>query len=113
MMTTVLCFQHAEAVAATHLVAAIDRARRVTLQRFLLALGIPMVGPATARQLGKRFHTLAAFCRAPLARLAATPGVGPAAARDITGFLRQPSNQAVINALLRHGVTIAQPRAMA
>jgi DNA ligase (NAD+) len=94
------------AVAATRLAAAIDRARRVELHRFLLALGIPAVGATTARRLATRFHTLAAIRRASIGPLAATPGIGPAAAREIATFFRRPSSQAVIDALLRHGVTV-------
>jgi DNA ligase (NAD+) len=104
---------HFGAVAATNLAAAIDRARRVELHRFLLALGVPTVGAATARHLARRFHTLAAIRRANAASLAATPGVGPAAAREITDFLRQPSTQAEIDALLRHGVVVVADRAHA
>jgi DNA ligase (NAD+) len=93
-------------VAATRLASAIDRARRIELPRFLLALGIPSVGAATARRLAERFHTLAAIRRASVAQLAATSGIGPAAAREIVNFLRRPSSLAVIEALLRHGVTV-------
>jgi DNA ligase (NAD+) len=95
------------AVAAARLAQAIDRARRVDLHRFLLALGVPTVGTATARHLAERFHTLAAVRHADAESLAATPGVGPAAARDIADFFRRPSSQAAIDAFLRHGVKVA------
>jgi DNA ligase (NAD+) len=101
------------AVAATRLAAAIDRARRVELHRFLLALGIPTVGAATARHLAERFRTLAAIRHADAESLAATPGVGPAAAREISDFFRRPSSQAVIDGLLRHGVNVAPHRVRA
>jgi DNA ligase (NAD+) len=94
------------AVAATRLAAAIEAARRVTLARFLFALGIPDVGTATAGRLAERFRTLAALRRATEAQLAATPEVGAAAARQIVEFFKRPSSQAVIQALLEHGVTI-------
>jgi DNA ligase (NAD+) len=101
------------AVAATRLAAAIEAARRVPLARFLFALGIPDVGTATARQLAERFRTLAAIRRATEAQLAGTPDVGSAAARHIVEFLKRPSSQAVMDALLRHGVTIVSQRARA
>jgi DNA ligase (NAD+) len=101
------------AVAATRLAVAIKAARRVTLTRFLFALGIPDVGTATARQLAERFRTLAAIRRANEAQLAATPEVGFAAARQTVEFFKRPTSQAVIDALLRHGVAIVAQRARA
>jgi DNA ligase (NAD+) len=94
------------AVAATRLAAAIGAARSVNLARFLFALGIPDVGTATAGRLAARFRSLAALQRATEAQLAATPEVGAAAARQIAAFFKRPSSQAVIDALVEHGVTI-------
>jgi DNA ligase (NAD+) len=101
------------AVAATRLAKAIARARRVDLARFLFALGIPDVGTATARRLAERFRTLAATRRATEAQFAAIPEVGPAAARHIVEFFKRPSSQAVVEAMVAHGVTIVPNRARA
>ena len=101
------------AVAARRLAAAINASRRVTLARFLAALGIPAVGDSTAKRLAERFRTLAAIRGASEAQLAATSGVGLAAARRIVAFLRRRSSAAVIDALLRNGVTVIQGRASA
>jgi DNA ligase (NAD+) len=101
------------AVAARRLATAIDASRRVTLARFLAALGIPAVGLSTAKRLADRFGTLAAIRRASEARLAATPRVGLAAARQIAAFLRRPSSAAVVDGLLRHGVIVTPGRARA
>jgi DNA ligase (NAD+) len=98
------------AVAAARLTAAIDRARRVDLPRFLFALGIPDVGMGTATRLAERFRTLTAIRRASERRLAATPGVGPAAARHIVEFFERPASRAVIGALMGQGVTIVPNR---
>ena len=67
----------------------------------------------TARRLAERFRTLAAIRRADASHLAATPDVGPATAREIAEFFKRSSSQAVIDALLRHGVTIVPHRAHA
>jgi DNA ligase (NAD+) len=92
--------------AATRLAAAIDASRRVTLDRFLLALGIPSVGGAAARPLADHFKTLRAVRHATPRDLETVGGVGPAAARHIARFFSQSGNQAVIDALLRHGVKV-------
>ena len=97
-------------VAATRLSGSIQKAKRVTLDRFLLSLSIPSVGAAAAAQLARRLHTLGAVRKAPAAQLGAIPGIGAAAGREIARFFRRPANQQVIDGLLRHGVTIAGSR---
>ena len=46
-------------VSARKLVAAIDERRRISLDRFINALGIPQVGQATARLLARHYRSLA------------------------------------------------------
>ena len=95
---------------AKKLVDAIGRARRVELSRFLIALGIPGVGSANARELARRFRTLGALRRVSLHRLRRTPGVGPALAAAVHGFFAEPSNQDAIDALLDAGIRVlAEP----
>jgi DNA ligase (NAD+) len=94
------------AVAANRLTAAIGAARQMALDRFLYALGIPTVGAATAAVLAEDFKTLHAVRTASAARLAAARGIGPATAHEIARFFRRPENQAVMDTLLRHGVTV-------
>jgi DNA ligase (NAD+) len=93
-------------VAASRLAASIDAARHADLDRFLFALGIPGVGPATAACLAAQFGTLTAIRRASEAALAATPGVGQAAGQEVAAFFRQKINRDVIDALVRNGVTV-------
>ena len=101
------------AAAAGRLQAAITGARRVGLARFLFALGIPTVGRATAKRLARRFHTLSAVRSASVARLAATPGVGSAAAKQIRDYFCLPRSRAVVDTLLRHGVAVTRDRTAA
>ena len=93
-------------VAANRLAAAINAARRVELDRFLYALGIPGIGAATAAVVADAFTTLHAVRTASATRLAAVPGVGPAAGRAMAAFFRRSENDAVIDAFIRHGVTV-------
>jgi DNA ligase (NAD+) len=98
------------AVSAANLAGAIDAARRVDLVRLLIGLGIPDVGTTTARRLAERFHTLDAIRTASLEQLAATPGVGRAAAQQIAAFFRTLTTRAVLDALTRHGLTVLPMR---
>ncbi|MFP4561127.1 MAG: NAD-dependent DNA ligase LigA, partial [Thiohalorhabdus sp.] len=86
---------------ATNLVNAIDASRHTTLARFIYALGILLVGEATAQSLASHFGTLDALLAADEAELQRVPDVGPAVAGSIVTFLRQPHNQEVIAGLRR------------
>jgi DNA ligase (NAD+) len=93
---------------AANLLHAIDRAKRPPLWRFLNALGIPGVGAQTARELADHFGTLDRLQSADEAALAAVPGIGPAVARSVIAFFRQPFNRRVIEACQRHGVRVGR-----
>ena len=70
-----------------NLVAAIQARREVTLDRFLVGLGVPHVGAAVARSLAHRFGELEALRAATVEGLQAVQGVGPIMAEAIRGFL--------------------------
>jgi DNA ligase (NAD+) len=94
---------------AANLVAAIETRRRIPLDRFIHALGIPQVGQATARLLARHYGSLAAWRAAMIA--AADPesaayrdldnidGVGPSVAGDVVAFFAEPHNLAVLDDL--------------
>jgi DNA ligase (NAD+) len=80
--------------------------RRVEFHRFLVALGIPGIGGATARDLARQVGGLARLREASPGRLAGVPGVGAARARAITDFFRDRRNAVAIDALLEAGVRV-------
>ncbi|MFB2762477.1 NAD-dependent DNA ligase LigA [Marinobacter shengliensis] len=90
---------------AGNLVAAIDRARKPVLWRFLYALGIREVGEATAKSLASHFGTLEAISAADDEALQAVPDVGPIVAGHIRSFFDQPHNQETLQALKDTGVS--------
>lgn len=91
---------------AANLVAAIEKARRPSLGRFLFALGIRHVGETTARDLARHFGTMQALLAASEEDLLAVPDVGPVVAASIAHFLAEPHNREVIRAMLEdHGVS--------
>ena len=93
-------------ISAANLVAAIARARRTTLWRFLNALGIPGVGAETARRLAAHFGSLRAIRGASESAIRRTPGAGPAVAAHVAAFLRQRENARVIDGCLRRGLVV-------
>lgn len=98
---------------AAKLVGAIESSKHTTLERFLLALGIPEVGEATSLALVDHFGSLEHLMAADEATLCEIPDVGPVMAEAIAGFFRQPHNRDVIAKLRQAGVSWADrpPRA--
>jgi DNA ligase (NAD+) len=98
-------------VSANKLVAAIDERRRIALDRFVNALGIPQVGQATARLLARHYRSLADWRRqmeseSATESLIDVHGIGEDMAADIIGFFAEPHNRAVLDDLVQVGVTV-------
>jgi DNA ligase (NAD+) len=89
---------------AANLVAALDKSRHSTLERFLFALGIREVGESTARTLANHFGTLEKIELASEEQLLEVEDVGPIVAHHIHTFFRQPHNREVIDKLITAGV---------
>jgi DNA ligase (NAD+) len=89
---------------AANVLAAIERARHTTLERFIYALGIRHVGEATARDLARHFGSLDALMAADAAALAQVNDVGPVVAASIARFFGEPHNREVIEELRAAGV---------
>ncbi|KGM54943.1 NAD-dependent DNA ligase LigA [Lysobacter daejeonensis GH1-9] len=96
---------------AENLIAAIDRSRDTTLERFLFALGIEHVGESTAKALAHWFGDLSLIRRLPWPLFKRVPDVGGEVARAIGHFLDQPGNQRVIDELLAGGVVLRDQHA--
>lgn len=76
---------------AAALLRAIERSRRAEPWRVIAGLGIPRVGPATAKELAKRYGSLAALLTAPAGEL--SPLVGEAAAQELAVWFAEPRNR--------------------
>ncbi len=116
-------------ISAQNLIDAIDAKRTPPLDRFLFALGIRHVGEITARDLARRYRSLARLVSvirhalhlrrittpalgeaddkhaARVGKLLAgaieTPGIGPEVALSLVDFAAEPHNRAAVRALLR------------
>jgi DNA ligase (NAD+) len=89
---------------AANVLAALERARHTTLERFIYALGIRHVGEATARDLARHFGSLDTLMAADEAALAQVNDVGPVVAASIARFFAEPHNREVIEELRAAGV---------
>ncbi|MEO8223623.1 MAG: NAD-dependent DNA ligase LigA [Gammaproteobacteria bacterium] len=89
---------------AAKLLAAIEKSKATTLERFLYALGIPEVGEATSKALARHFVRLDALMGASQDDLEQVEDVGPVMAEQISAFFREPHNRTVIQDLRDQGV---------
>jgi len=93
-------------VSAEQLVLAIERAKKIRLDRFIHALGIPGVGEATARLLAEKFKTLSALMNASKFELMRIRGIGPETADAIVKFFSDERNRNSIKKMLEYGVEV-------
>lgn len=83
---------------------ALERSKRTTLVRFLLALGLPEVGEATARALAEGLGGLEEIMAADQQRLQEINDVGPIVAARIQEFFSSAPNLELIRRLQNKGV---------
>ncbi len=93
---------------AENLIEAIVRSKQPPLRRFLYALGIRMVGEATAKAVALRFPEVRVLLDASLEDLQSVRDVGPEVAARIHRFFQSPPLRASVLALLDAGI---QPQA--
>ncbi|MSO74273.1 MAG: NAD-dependent DNA ligase LigA [Alphaproteobacteria bacterium] len=113
-------------LSVSNLFAAIRARRKISLDRFIYALGIPHVGQVTAKQIARRYESFMSWRRAMVAahepsseafqELEAISGIGPVLAQALVDFFDEPHNVEVLDALARqieieevHVVTTASP----
>lgn len=94
---------------AAKLFAAIQRAKVISLDRFIYGLGIHQVGQATARLLAKHYLSLDEWRKSmdaaqnpdseAYANLLSINGLGESMVNDILGFIAEPHNSEVLDAL--------------
>jgi DNA ligase (NAD+) len=98
-------------VSAKKLIDAIEARRKIALDRFVYALGIPQVGHTTARLLARHYKTLERWRHDMIAAkdpeseawqtLNDIHGIGEDMATDIVGFFAEPHNRKVVDDLLK------------
>jgi DNA ligase (NAD+) len=89
---------------AKKLIAALEKSKDTTYERFLHGLGIANVGEATALALAKEFGTLEELRAADEERLQHVPDIGPIVATAIHAFFNEAHNLEVIEALVDAGI---------
>lgn len=93
---------------AANILAAIEVSKIRPFDRFVFALGIPLVGERTARDLAFRFKSVESLLQAHYDQLVEIPDIGPKTASTIEEWLEDPDNQAIVEQLLANGVRPAE-----
>jgi len=91
---------------AENLISAIDRSKKIQLNRFLYSLGIRHVGENIADILAGKWESLKAVMQQTPESLAAVEGIGKTIAESLHGFFSDPGNREILDRLLENGVEI-------
>jgi len=96
---------------ATNILDALERSKNVSADRFLYALGIPLVGEHVARLLVEAFRDIDTLSRQNADEIQKIYGIGPEVAQSVAVFFREPRNENMIARLLNAGVAPVSPPA--
>lgn len=91
-----------EELKAQNLLDGINTARKVSLDRFLVGLGIPHVGGETAFILATHFPTLAMLRKASEDSLSKIEGIGPIIGRSVSEWFSDENNISLFARLEKH-----------
>lgn len=96
--------------AAENLVESIEKSKKITLARFLYALGIRQVGDETAHDLANHFVNLESIKKASAEELESVADVGPIVAKSVQTWFADKSNLGLLDKLNKNGVVIEARR---
>jgi DNA ligase (NAD+) len=103
-METLAALDRMAEKSAQNIVAALEKSKHTTLNRFLFALGIRHVGETTAKDLARHFGKLDVVMQADAEQLLAVPDVGPVVAQSLVDFFGEAHNREVVQQLRDLGV---------
>lgn len=86
---------------AANIVAAVKVKSKISLPRFLIALGILHVGDQTAQALADHFGSLEKLRKASLEELQSVPNIGDVVAKSIYEWFRAPDQKRFLDKLLK------------
>lgn len=95
---------------AENTINAIENSKRISLARFIYALGIPNVGEETADALARRFGKIEKLADAGKEDLEKIEDIGGVVAQSIEEFFKESKNKELIRNLQERGVQIKSPK---
>ena len=85
----------------------IAKAKSVSFERLLYALGIRFVGKVVAKNIARHFKSMTALRAATLEDIVKVDGVGVVIAQSVLQYFRQPDNLKLIDDLSQIGLQMA------
>jgi DNA ligase (NAD+) len=94
---------------ARNLLREIEDSKKQAMDRFLYALGVPLVGEHVTRVLARRYETLDDLMAASQKALESIHEIGPEVARSIVTFFDSQRNRRVIQQIRDAGLALKNP----
>ena len=85
-----------------NLLTSIDKACKVTLARFIFALGVPHIGEETAEELARLIGDVRTLCKMKEEDFLAVEGVGEKTAKSVADYFQDPIHMEEIHSLLEY-----------
>jgi DNA ligase (NAD+) len=96
-----------------NLLSSIERARKVTLGRFIVSLSIPQVGEETAHLLAETFKTIEVVKEASEEDLNAVNGIGEVVSKEIVTWFKDKAHKELLRKLEKQVQIEKEPKAAA
>jgi DNA ligase (NAD+) len=93
---------------AINLIEAIEKSKKISLAKFIFALGIRHVGEETAVNLARHFGQLGKLKKASLEELLRVKDIGPIVAQSIFKWFNNKHNQRLLDRIIEGGVEISK-----
>jgi DNA ligase (NAD+) len=93
-------------VSAENLIVEIERKKKITLRRFIYALGIRNVGEHIAGLIATHMTSLDNIYKTTYDDLLSIEGIGPVVADSVSAFFKNIKNIAIINRMIQSGVHV-------
>ncbi len=92
---------------ASNLIEAIEKSKKIPLERFIYALGIRHVGSETAKDIAAQFGSIEKILKAGREEFEAMYGIGEKVAGEIADYFDESKNRELIKNLIDNGVKIS------
>jgi DNA ligase (NAD+) len=93
---------------ADNLIESIEQSKKISLAKFIFALGIRHVGEETAITLAQYFGSLEKISKANLEELSKVEDIGEVVAKSIFEWFNSKKNQELLNKLIKSGIEISK-----
>jgi DNA ligase (NAD+) len=91
---------------AENIIASIEAHKKVTLAKFIYALGIPHVGEETAFDLSQRFGSIEKLMSVSQSEINAIPNIGAVVTQSVFDWFKSKRNNDLVKGLIKAGIQI-------